>query len=133
MGAGKRWDFVQLHLEIREADHPDPVRMVARYAGANGTSQDRALVDLIEALSMGVAGLSRALDVGDKPAIVDLARTMEKTGDDAGLPRLRLAAISMIDCAARDDQVGLAATAARCQRLGDLAITTLWGADFGHG
>ncbi|MCA8882423.1 MAG: hypothetical protein KDA50_01490 [Rhodobacteraceae bacterium] len=124
---------MQLHLEIREADHPDPIRMVARYGGANGCGPDRALMDLVEALSMGVAGLTRAREAGDVQAITDLARLMERTGDEAGLPRLRLAAISAMDCASRGDLVGLAATAARCQRLGDAAIAALWAADFGHG
>ncbi|WP_193140424.1 hypothetical protein [Meridianimarinicoccus sp. MJW13] len=117
---------MRVHLRFFESEDLDPETLVACFSQARGCSRDRAAVDLVESLASRMAGLARALADTDLMALEDHAKRLQATASAAGLTRLQRAARAVAHCAAVKDHVALAATVARCRRLGEATITLLW-------
>lgn len=134
-GGGRKtgWGTLELQIYFREREDVNPEQLLSCFGGGLGCPPNRAAMDLVEALAEGMMGLSRAQSDSDLGRLCDSARHLEHTAAAGGLRLLLRAARNVQDCAATDDPIAIAATVARCRRLGDAVITSIWTSDQGRG
>lgn len=104
----------------------DADRLTFIYQSLGDTAADRMLCEAMEELALGLARIGRARAAGDLAMVAALADTLERLGARIGLPKLRIVAISVSDCARRADMAALDATLARLSRVGNSSLSAVW-------
>ena len=117
-------ELAVLHHE--EGVRLDPDCLWALISELGETGAEEVICKAMEELSVRLADIRRQAEHGQTLALIRSARLSRKIAEQIGMASLARVAGDVAATAAAGDHIGLAATLARLDRIGDRSLHAIW-------